>query len=170
MPVTLAVIATAAAVTAAGISAYSAHQQGKFQSDMAKYQAKLATHRAAIATQEGAREAAEAAQRRRQADASGLVQFAGNGLLIDQTPTSAPNLWEQDQMAELAREQFNIRRNAELAAWGYSTQGQMDSARGQMAYAAGRLGAASALIGGVGSSIQAGAAGYNLGSALTKTA
>ena len=168
MPVTLAIIATAAAVTAAGISAYSAHQQGKFQSDMAKYQAKLATHRAAIATQEGAREAAEAAQRRRQDDASGLVQFAGNGLLIDQAPTSAPNLWEQDQMAELAREQFNIRRNAELAAWGYSTQGQMDSAQGQMAYAAGRLGAASALIGGVGSSIQNAAAGYSLGSALTK--
>jgi len=164
----LAATGAAAAVTSAGMSAYSAHQQGKFQSDMAKYQAKLATHRAAIATQEGAREAAEAAQRRRQAAASGLVQFAGNGLLIDQTPTSAPNLWEQDQMAELAREQFNIRRNAELAAWGYSTQGQMDSAQGQMASAAGRLGTASSLIGGVGSSIQNAAAGYSLGSALTK--
>ena len=170
MPVTLAVIATTAAVTAAGISAYSAHQQGKFQSDMAKYQAKLATHRAAIATQEGAREAAEAAQRRRQDDASGLVQFAGNGLLIDQTPTSAPNLWEQDQMAELAREQYDIRRNAELAAWGYNTQAVIDRSSGDMAYSAGRLGASSALIGGVGSSIQAGAAGYSLGSALTKTA
>ena len=170
MPVPLAITAAVANFTSAGISAYSAHQQGKFNRDMNRYQASLNEQRAKISTDSAEREAAEAAQRRRQAAASGLVQFAGNGLLIDQTPTSAPNLWEQDQMAELAREQYDIRRNAELAAWGYSTQGQMDSAQGQMAYAAGRLGAASALIGGVGSSIQNAAAGYSLGSALTKTA
>ena len=166
MPVTLAVIAAGAAVTAAGISAYSAHQQGKFQSDMAKYQAKLATT-AAIATQEGARG--------RQAASADAKPRLRPRAVRRQRPADrpSPHLRTKPMGAgpdgRLAREQFNIRRNAELAAWGYSTQGQMD-AQGQMAYAAGRLGTASSLIGGVGSSIQNAAAGYSLGSALTKTA
>ena len=170
MPVTLAVIAAAAAVTAAGISAYSAHQQGKFNRDMNRYQASLNKQRAKISTDSAEREAADAALRRRQLVAEGKTQFAANGLLLDAEPTSAPNIWEQDQAAELAIEQYDIRRNAQLAAWGYNTQAVIDRSSGDMAYSAGRLGASSALIGGVGSAIQAGAAGYSLGSALTKTA
>ena len=48
MPVTLAVIAAAAAATAVGMQAYSAHQQGKFNRDMNRYQASLNKQRAKI--------------------------------------------------------------------------------------------------------------------------
>ena len=168
MPVTLTIMTAAAYAAGIGVQAYSTYQQGKFNRDMNRYQASLNKQRAKISTDSAEREAADAALRRRQLVAEGKTQFAANGLLLDAEPTSAPNIWEQDQAAELAIEQYDIRRNAQLAAWGYNTQAVIDRSSGDMAYSAGRLGASSALIGGVGSSIQAGAAGYNLGSALKK--
>jgi len=170
MPVTLAIIAGAAGQAAFGMQAYSSYQQGKFNRDMNRYQASLNKQRAKISTDSAEREAADAAIRRRQLVATGLTAFAANGILLDAAPTSAPNIWEQDQAAELAIEQYDIRRNAQLAAWGYNTQAVIDRSSGDMAYSAGRLGSASALIGGIGSSIQAGAAGYSLGNALSQPA
>lgn len=170
MPVPLAIIPGGAMAAAVGMQAYSAYQTGKFNRDMNRYQASLNKQRAKISTDSAEREAADAALRRRQLVAEGKTQFAANGLLLDAEPASAPNIWEQDQAAELAIEQYDIRRNAQLAAWGFQSQAAMDEAAGDMAYASGRLGAASALVGGVGSSIQAGAAGYSLGSALSESA
>jgi hypothetical protein len=135
-PVTVGValaVSLNAAIAGAGISAYSAIQQGRFQKGMAKYQAKLSRNRAARAVQAGEFEAAANAQKRRQIAAAGQASFAQNGVLLDGAPTSAPNLWDQDQAAAAAFEAANIRDSARAVAWGHSTQATMDTLQGSMA-------------------------------------
>lgn len=160
-------LAVVGSLAGAGISAYSAQQTGKFNSDMARYQAKLNDQRSSLAKEAGKRESEEAALRRRLLVGQGKTQFAANGLLLDGAPTSAPNVWEQDQMAELAYEQDAIRRNAELSAWGYTSQSAMDRSSASMASFSGRLGTASALIGGAGSAAGTALTARSLGTQLT---
>jgi len=135
-PVTITVLAGAALATSIGgtvMGINSAIQQGKFAKGMANYQASLARNRAARAIQAGEFQAADAMQRRKQLAAEGQVAFAGNGVLLDTSPTSAPNMWDQDQAAARAFEVANIRDSARAEAWGHSTQATMDVLQGSMA-------------------------------------
>lgn len=145
-------LAITGALAGAGMGIYSSMQSGKFNRDMARYQSKLNTQRAARAEQAGQQEAQQESLRRRQLIASGKTSFAANGVLLDSAPASAPNLWEQDQAAQLAYDRQVILDNAAAEAWGFSTQSKMDKANAGMAmnsakyqaWASGISGAASA--------------------------
>ena len=133
--VTIVLTATAVAATAAatGVSMHAAHQQGKFQKDMANYQADLARQRAKLAGQNAEIQAARLAEQRRMATAAGMTEFAANGMLIDGDPNSAPNVWEQDMAAETAWQQEELRTQAMYEAWGFNANASMLTAQGSMA-------------------------------------
>jgi len=145
----------------AGLGIYSSMQAGKFNRDMGRYQAKLNEQRAARAEQSGQQEALQESLRRRQLIASGKTAFAANGVLLDSAPASAPNLWEQDQAAQLAYDRQVILDNAAAEAWGFSTQAKMDRASAKMAMTSAKYQAWAAAIGGIGGA--AGSVGSGLG-------
>lgn len=131
-PITLGSLAIVTTVAAGGISANAAIQQGKFQKGMANYQATLNRNRAERAIKAGEFSAADTLQRRQQLAATGQTAFAANGILLDASPTSAPNMWDQDQAAARAFEVANIRDSARAEAWGYETNAQMQILQGSM--------------------------------------
>ena len=126
-------LAITAAAAGTGMSMAASAQQSKFASGMAKYQAGLNRNRAERAVKQGEFAAADAIQRRQQLAASGQVAFAGNGLLLDASPTSAPNMWAQDQAAARAFEVASIRDSASAEAWGYESNAHADLLQGSMA-------------------------------------
>lgn len=131
----------------------SAMQAGKFNKEMSNYQSKMNSARAARALQNGEVQQNEAAARRKQLIATGLTEFAANGLLIDAGPASAPAVWEQDQAAELAYDRLAIKENAEAEAWGFESQAKLDKTAGAMASHQGQLSAWAQGIGFAGSSM-----------------
>jgi phosphoenolpyruvate-protein kinase (PTS system EI component) len=127
----LMIAAMAATAASTGVSMYSQYQQGKFESEMANYQASLARSKADLAKQNAAIQSLRLSEKRRQATASGMSAFAANGLLIDDSGNSAPNLWEQDMAAETAWQQEELKTQAMYEAWGYESQASALVAKGK---------------------------------------
>jgi len=120
-------------VAQTGIGIQAARMQGKFQKDMAEYQADLERQRAGIAKKNAEVQAHRLAVQRRMETASGMTEFAANGMLIDGDPNSAPNVWEQDMAAETAWQQEELRTQAMYEAWGFNANAGMLTAQGSMA-------------------------------------
>lgn len=146
-----------------GVSVYAAQQQGKFQKDMANYQADLAKQRANLAGQNAEIQAARLAEQRRMATAAGMTEFAANGMLIDDAPTSAPNIWEQDMAAETAWQQEELRTQAMYEAWGLNANASMLRAQGSMARKGAILQGWGTGLSGTGSALATGAMAFNGG-------
>lgn len=158
--ITLAGLAVATAATSAGMQAYGSYQQGKFQSEMAEYQRSMEIQRAAETQEQAGREAMEAAQRRRLQVGAGRVAAAGGGAMLDASPLDAVSMWERDNAYMGAYETEKIRRDAELAEWGFLSSASTLRAGGKAARWAGNMGAGGAIVGGIGSVAGAAAAGY----------
>lgn len=135
----------------------------KFNKDMAKYQSKMNLYRAGSAQRAGQEAATQEALRNRQKIASGQVAFASNGVLLDTAPTSAPNMWHQDQAAQDAYDTQVIMDNAQAQAWGFTKQSEVDKAQGLAAAHAGQMQAWSLGLGAVGMAAPAIAGGVSGG-------
>jgi len=153
-------LAITAAAAGTGMSMNASRQQAKFSSGMAKYQADLNRNRAERAIKQGEFQAADTIQRRQQLAATGQTAFAANGLLLDDSPTSAPNMWDQDQAAARAFEAASIRDAARAEAWGFESQAQMDVLQGSMARKAAKNEAWSTGLSGAGSIIKSASSLY----------
>lgn len=176
----------AIAATSAGVSAYSQHQQGKDANKAAQAQAKqyeqqaqISEAQAAVAQLQGEKEARRRYALLSQDVGSLYASFAGNGIdigsgSVGRALTTTVQEAQEDVNVINSNTQMNVwtamqnatqfRNTANITRW----QGK----------AAKRTGGTSALatgVGGVGSTVQAGAAGYELGekwdqrSALKKT-
>jgi hypothetical protein len=144
-------------VVQTGLGIQAARMQGKFQKDMANYQADLERQRAGIAKKNAEVQAHRLAVQRRMETASGLTDFAANGLLIDGDPNSAPNVWEQDMAAETAWQQEELRTQAMYEAWGFNANAGMLTAQGSMARRGATLERWGAGLSGAGSALATGA-------------
>ncbi len=80
-------------------------------------------HKASQAEKEGEQRSAKAAERRRLFIGQGKAKFAANGVLIDSRPQSAVNMWEQDEIADLAFELHGIKEEVENEVWGHIWNG-----------------------------------------------
>jgi hypothetical protein len=95
-------------------------QNMNYQRAILKNQASMEQSRASVAEQNAGIQRMRLGEQRRQEAASGLTDFAANGVQIDGEVNSAPNMWEQDMAAETAWQQEEIRSNAMYEIWGYS--------------------------------------------------
>ncbi|OQC18632.1 MAG: hypothetical protein BWX69_03277 [Planctomycetes bacterium ADurb.Bin069] len=154
-------------VVQTGLGIQAARQQGKFAKDMAEYQSGLERQRAGIAKKNAEVQAHRLAVQRRMETASGLTDFAANGLLIDGDPNSAPNVWEQDMAAETAWQIEELRTQAEYEAWGHNANAAMLTAQGRMARKGAQLEMAGLALSGLGGAASSGA---KAGEALTMLA
>lgn len=120
-------------VLAAGFQMWAAHEQGKFQKDMAHYQASLDKNRAVQADAAGKHKIEQNALKRRALVANAKVKAAGSGLLVGaDAPGDAVNTWEQD-MAEMgAYEQTMIAQNAETESWTFYSNAKAKNKQGSM--------------------------------------
>lgn len=160
---TVAALATVAvAVIGAGVSVYSAIEQGNANADMARYQAQVAANNQSIAEQNARLTAAsgEAAVNREQLKTRAVVgalkaQEAAHGL--DVNTGSAVDV--RSSAAELGElNALTVRSNAAREAYGYETQSQnfadqskLDVAQAGNAETSGYLKGASSLLSGVSS-------------------
>lgn len=95
-------------------------QNMRYQNAILKNQASIEQSKANVAEHNAAINMQRLAQQRKQEAATGMVDFAANGMLIDDASASAPNMWEQDMAAETAWQQEEIRSNAMYEIWGYT--------------------------------------------------
>jgi hypothetical protein len=161
MPV-LPVVAIAATVLAAGVSAYGAVQSGQASSAAASYQSQVAANNAIIANQNAqyatAAGAAQASQEQLKTAATiGAIRTnqAASGLDVN----AGSNLDVQSSAKELGElNTLTIQNAAARQAYGYQTQSMSDVASGQLLSAqasqdttAGLIGGASSVLGGASS-------------------
>lgn len=151
-----------AAIAGAGVSAYSAYEQGQSQKASMAYQAQVAKNNQAIADQYAQMELAKGRQmeetkRLATAQQEGAIRAAAGASGLD--PNSGSPVRLQEDTARVGEEDaLTIRANAARAAYGYRVQGlnygaqagldemaSADAARG------GALGAFSSILGGASS-------------------
>lgn len=149
---------------AAGGVAASAVGQGissKMEADAnaaaLKRQAALESQRAAQVRQSAAEEAQSLARERRRLQGSQRTAAAANGVLLESSRAeAAPNMLEQDAAMESAWDTEKMLYNANLQAWGYSTNAATLRYNAASARKSGNLALSSGLVrGGI-----LGAAGY----------
>lgn len=174
--VALAVTAVTAALAGAGISAYSANQQGKAQKAAADAQAQQFRQQAQInhAQAEVAQLQGEQEARRRYAllsqDIGSLyANFAGNGVDVNTSGLVGKAL--TSTVSEGAQDVKTINDNTRMNVWSLlnnSSQNLSNASisayQGKAAKRTGTLSAFGHGIGGIGSAITAGAAGAEAGS------
>lgn len=166
----LVITGAAASVAGSGMAAYGSYKQGQFQKDMAKYNASLNKRRAWYAQKNGEIDAAAAEKRHRQLMGAGRAAFAGNGVLLESRPESATAMWEVDQAKEMAWEKERIRSNAELEAWGFTSNASALVAEGKNAAWAGNMGAVGSILSGAGTAAFMGAQASSLRAPATVSA
>ena len=98
MPITATTAAVIAASSAAGISAYSSIQQGKYAEQQGKYQQELALREAEITKEASEYEERESRREARRLKEKQLVQFAGGGVVPS---TGTPLKVISDTQAEM---------------------------------------------------------------------
>lgn len=158
---TLAYVAIASSVAAAGMSAYGMYQQGQQQKKMADYQSAIARNNA-IRAEYMAQDAldrgkiAEQQQRLRGRLLLGQMRASLAGSGVDINEGSAVEM-QVDQAGINALDALNVRNNAEREAQNYriqasdfNSQSDMYSVAGRNAAANGTWGAASSVMAGVG--------------------
>lgn len=161
-PAAIPAIGLAVAAIGAGVSAYSAVQQGEAAKAAANYQAQVAQNNATIAGMNANAATAEGnqkvqAQEEQAAQHQGMIRAVMGAGGIDLNSGSA--LRNQEGVAQV--DQLNkdtIISNAARTAWNYRNQGsdfaaqsQLDVERGQQAQTAGLMGGFSSLLSGAGS-------------------
>lgn len=117
----------------AGIYDLQAAQYGRqaaFAGAMGRYQGALERQRATRALTQAEANQAEAVKARQQLVGAGKVAFAANGVMLEGREGAATAMWEQDEAADLAYEQAQIKRNADNEVYGYLANAKMAEAQG----------------------------------------
>lgn len=115
-------IAADVALVAAGTSAYSQYQQGKFQKEMGEYEAGLAKQEAESVKEAGEFEQRETRAEGRRIRARQLLQWTGGGLV----PTGT---YEEISM----KTQADIEKDIKLQKYGFGLQYSRTLSRGKLA-------------------------------------
>lgn len=110
--ISAATVATYAAVAAAGVTAYSTIQQGKYQQQMAEYNAALAEREAETIEEASEFEEREARREGRKLKARQFMQFAKGGVV---PTTGTPLLVREETEGE-------IERSIRLKKYGFGLQ------------------------------------------------
>jgi hypothetical protein len=166
-----------ASLAGAGVSAYSADQQGKAnkraaeaQAQQMKQQAKVNQQQAQVAQLQGEKESQRRMALLSQDIGSMYAGFAGNGIdLSSGTVGKALTTQANEAYSDVKTIEDNTRMNV----WGLLSNAQqnVNSAnisifQGKSAKKAGSLSATGTAIGGVGNALAAGAAGYDAGTKI----
>lgn len=160
---TLAYVAIASSVAAAGATAYSSSEQGNAASAAAKYNSQVASNNAQIANQNatwaaqaGEAQVGEQTQKTRATVGAITAAQAANGVDVN----SGSDVDVRSSASELGElSAINIRSNAARTAYGFQTQSasqtaqsKLDTFEGEQSQLAGEVGAGSSILGGVGNS------------------
>lgn len=142
---TALMIAAAAAVASAGVSAYTAYSSGQAQKQAAEYNAEMQRRAAQDALQSGAMRAAAHRDKVRMLEAQQIAGSAAAGV----NPFSGSSLdviKETAGMGEL--DALRIVNNAQRQAYGLNAQAELDLFQGANAGRAGSLSAGASLLSG----------------------
>lgn len=145
MCVPLVVIGMAAAVAAAGVSAYGQVRQSNYQAKLDEQNAKLQEDAAAIAANRGGQDAGIQRMKGSQLEASARAEAGATGIDL-QSGSTLDVLADSRMMNEL--DALTIKNNAAREAWGYKTTAVQNRAQAELTRMGGRYGAAATLIGG----------------------
>jgi len=143
-----AMVAAAAAVVGAGISAYGMVQQGKTAQQIANNNAKMAEYAAQDAQKRGEEDAMAAQRKAAALKSSQRVALAANGL--DLSYGTAADLQDQTDFFGQA-DAATARTNASREAWRLRAGGEQDRAAGAAARSNANMQAAGTLISAAGS-------------------
>lgn len=135
--------AAGASVAASGMSAYGAIQQGNTSKKVAEYNADMAEMQAKDARRIGAIEGSEKAAAGRQVMARQTAAIAAGG--GETSSGSALSLLSDTAMLSKLDELRTV-NNAQRAAWGYTTQADLDRFQGKSAALSGKLSAGGSLL------------------------
>lgn len=174
--VTMAVISAVSALAGAGISAYSANQQGKAQKAAAdaqaqqfKQQAQINQAQAEVAQLQGEQETRRRYAMLNQDIGSLYANFAGNGVDVNTSGVVGKAL--TTTVNEGVQDVKTIKDNTRMNVWSLlnnSSQNLSNASisayQGKAAKSAGTLSAFGQGFGGIGSAFSAGAAGADVGS------
>lgn len=141
----MAMVAIAATVASAAISAVGAVRSAQAQSAAADYNSKVASLNAQAATQQG-EAAAEAQQRDSQRRiGTALASFGAAGV---ETDTGSPADVLSQSARDAALDNLTIKYNAKMRAMGYQMQSNLDSTNASNSASAGVLSGTAALLSG----------------------
>jgi len=150
---TLAIVAIAATVAGAGISAYSSYEAGKSQEALGKYNQAVMNNEA-LARQADARAAANAQRAQNEAlKAKQRALYAKAGVVSAGTPL----LVQAEQAATLEMAALDIERTGNIEAGRMRAQGDLDRMQGKIARRGANMQAAGTILQGAGSAAGMGA-------------
>jgi hypothetical protein len=158
---TVAIAAMVSAAASAGVSAYSANEQGKNAKRTGEFNAEMQRRTADDALQRGAIDAADKRQQTRQLIARQHAAQAASGL--DTTSgTPLQIMTESAGMGEL--DALRTLNNAQRQASGLNASADLEIYKGNAAQSAGRFNAAGSILTGASSAAQIGYYGMKPGS------
>lgn len=135
----------AAMAVGAGVSAYSAYQQGKAAEQQAKaeaaqqeYQAKLNEERAAVAQIQGEQEAAKRSRAMAAEIGSQYANYAGNGLMVDGAGKDTLGDVLKTTVTEAEADIKTIRDNTAMNVWTYKSNAAAQRASAKNSLIAGK--------------------------------
>lgn len=142
-PTVLAYAALAASAVGAGVSAYSAHEQGQSAKKTGEYNKEMQRRKELDALERGADQAAQVRTRARRVAAAQVEGSAISGVDVN-SGTPLALLTETAGLGEL--DALRAMNNAQREAWGYKAQSELDSFSGRAAGRAGNLNAGGSLL------------------------
>jgi hypothetical protein len=149
---TLAIIAIAATVAGAGVSAYSSYEAGKSQEALGKYNQAVMNNEA-LARQADARAAANAQRAQNEAlKAKQRALYAKAGVVTAGTPL----LVQAEQAATLEMAALDIERTGNVEAGRMRAQGDLDRMQGKIARRGANMQAVGTILQGAGSAASMG--------------
>ena len=131
---------------AGAADAYSSHEQGKAEAEAYKQQSHLNRIRAGQVMESAEIEKMDLARRQKATIGKGKVAAASSGIMLESRAEASPSVWEEDARAELEYEGSKIMHNANMQAWGYQENANIDMLNARNARRTGNLKAATSLI------------------------
>lgn len=136
------------ALGAGGVQAYGDVVGAKEDAKTLKAEAELNEVRAGQAHQAAALEKMQQSRRIRGLIASQKTVAAANGVMLEARETASPAMFEQDTRAELAWDSAIVDYNANMEAWGYMRQADLQRQQAGAVRKSGRLRAVGSLFSG----------------------
>lgn len=141
---------------ATGLSSYSAYVEGKEESAALKAQAEQARRNGQQILDAAEIEAKDLSRRQRQVIGKGKVAAAANGVMLESRAEAAPNMWEQDAVAEAAWDRSKLFTSANNKAQALFANGNEMLVQAKRARRSGNLRSVTNLIkGGAGMAVSA---------------
>jgi hypothetical protein len=144
MATTALIIGAVAAVVAAGVGAYAAHEQAQAQQEATKYNAKVARNQALLAQYAADQRAKQAADRHRRILAAQRVAAGVSGITTEGSPLAVM----MDTAAEAAYQENLIRYGGQQQSEGFLAEANLQTFYGQQAVRTGNLNVGRSLLSG----------------------